>query len=279
MAVQEIETMKHAYLILAHNEFGLLQRLVSEIDDSRNDIFIHIDRKVTELPEISAEMSELIFVEDRIDVRWGDWSVVEAEYSLFKEAVGHGPYQYYHLLSGVDRALKNQDYIHNFFDRNEGKEFIGFTYTGITPEVRRKAMRWHLFPKEFRDTPFLKRALRAVFLRIQEATGYLRNRDIAFAKGSQWVSITDDMARLFLENREWAEKTFTHTFCSDEMVIQTLCWNSPLKEKIFCTTDDGKGCMRAISWRNGVMTSWSEEDYTGLKKSEYLFARKFTSQK
>jgi len=270
--------MKHAYLILAHNEFGMLQRLVSEIDDPRNDIFIHIDKKVEDLPEITTESSTITFVSNRIDVRWGDLSVVEAEYSLFEEAVEQGPYSYYHLLSGVDRTLKNQDYIHDFFDKNPGKEFIGFTFTEITPEVRRKAMRWHLFPKEFRETSFIKKALRAGFLRIQEVFGYTRNRNIAFTKGSQWVSITDEMAKLFLDSKDWVMKTFTHTFCSDEMVMQTLCWNSPLKEKIWCSNDDAKGCMRAISWKDGVMTNWSEDDYLLLKESDFLFARKFTSE-
>lgn len=39
--------MKHAYLILAHNEFAVLKYLLQSIDDDRNDIFIHFDRKLT----------------------------------------------------------------------------------------------------------------------------------------------------------------------------------------------------------------------------------------
>ena len=37
--------MKHAYLIIAHNEFELLKLLIDRIDDARNDIYIHIDQK------------------------------------------------------------------------------------------------------------------------------------------------------------------------------------------------------------------------------------------
>ena len=37
---------RHAFLIIAHNEFGVLQRLVDAIDDPRNDIYIHFDKKV-----------------------------------------------------------------------------------------------------------------------------------------------------------------------------------------------------------------------------------------
>ena len=37
---------KHAYLILAHNNFYCLERLLKLLDDERNDIFLHVDKKV-----------------------------------------------------------------------------------------------------------------------------------------------------------------------------------------------------------------------------------------
>ena len=37
---------KHAYMIIAHNEFDLLETLVRLLDDPRNDLYIHIDAKV-----------------------------------------------------------------------------------------------------------------------------------------------------------------------------------------------------------------------------------------
>lgn len=37
--------MKHAYLIMVHNQFYVLEILLKLIDDERNDIFLHIDKK------------------------------------------------------------------------------------------------------------------------------------------------------------------------------------------------------------------------------------------
>lgn len=37
--------MKHAYLIIAHTEFKLLENLISILDNPNNDIFVHIDKK------------------------------------------------------------------------------------------------------------------------------------------------------------------------------------------------------------------------------------------
>ena len=37
---------RHAYLIMAHGDFKLLKKLLVLLDDMRNDIYIHVDRKV-----------------------------------------------------------------------------------------------------------------------------------------------------------------------------------------------------------------------------------------
>ena len=35
---------KHAYLIIAHQNFHILERLLLLLDDSRNDIYLYIDK-------------------------------------------------------------------------------------------------------------------------------------------------------------------------------------------------------------------------------------------
>ncbi|MBR5660178.1 MAG: glycosyl transferase [Bacteroidales bacterium] len=275
--------MRHAFLILAHNEFEILKLLVSRLDDVRNDIFIHFDRKVAVLPEIKVKEAGLTILEDRKDVRWGGFSMIEAEYALFEAAAAKGPYQYYHLLSGVDLPLKSQDCIHGFFDAHDGKEFIGYTWTEMPREFVRKMRRWHLFPEEFKSRNIFKKAFRAGFIRFQEAFGIIRNKNVDFKKGSQWVSITDGMIHYLLDHKDWVRKTFRNTFSPDELVVQTLCRMSPFRDNIFNTTDDATGCMRAISWRENpgssemVLKDWSAEDYGLLKESPALFARKFNS--
>ena len=37
---------KHAYLIMAHNNLYVLEKLLLLLDDYRNDIYIHIDAKL-----------------------------------------------------------------------------------------------------------------------------------------------------------------------------------------------------------------------------------------
>lgn len=267
---------KHAYLILAHENWDLLNLLIATIDDERNDIYLHIDSKVKTLPDVKTENAGLIILKNRVDVRWGDVSQIEAEYALFETAHNSKEdYSYYHLLSGADLPLKSQDYIHNFFDNHAGKEFIGYTELSPSPLTVRKVCRWHLFPKQFKSKSILIRGIRAGFLLIQECIGIFRNKGIDFKKGTQWVSITSNMVDVILSRKEWALNTFRHTFCSDEIFIQTICWNSSLRNNIFCTDDDAKGCMRAIGWKNGCLYDWGPDDFQALASSEALYARKF----
>ena len=104
-------TMKHAFLIMAHGSLPLLRVLLSMLDDERNDIFLHIDRKSDMLDgaePLVLSKARLFVLEQRVDVRWGNLSQIKAEYVLFEEALKHGPYAYYHLLSGQDLPIKSR---------------------------------------------------------------------------------------------------------------------------------------------------------------------------
>ncbi len=282
--------MKHAYLILAHNEFALLQTLIDCLDDARNDIYVHFDAKLAQLPELHTEKARLTVLSNRIRVYWADISMIEAEYALFESAAENGPYQYYHLLSGVDLPLKSQDYIHAFTDANDGKEFIGFSESSrsLLLELDTRMHYWHIFPHYFRFRHSrrwrYRHYLRAGFLRIQKWLGIRRNRTIEFRRGSQWVSITENMVQYLLSKRDWAMKVYKHTFCPDESLIQTLAWMSPYRENLFNTEDDGTGCMRCIGWhpntdnKGWTLDDWTAVDYDILAVSPALFARKFNSR-
>lgn len=122
--------MKHAFLIIAHNEYPILEVLLSMLDDERNDIYLHIDKRAVALYQkikgFKTKKAGFYLIEKSIKVYWGDISLVKAEYLLFETALKNGTYVYYHLLSGTDLPIKSQDYIHEFFHKNSGKEFVGF---------------------------------------------------------------------------------------------------------------------------------------------------------
>lgn len=275
--------MKHAYLILAHGSYALLQRLVSAIDDERNDIFIHIDRKQKELPRIQVRHSQLFLLDkERVSVFWGDVSVVAAEFALMASAYRQGEYAYYHLLSGVDLPLKSQNDIHDFFETHQGKEFIGF-YDGadLSASLVRKVQRYHLFAQDFRGSGLVflaKRIARALAIRVQELLGIKRHTNIRFAKGTQWWSLTGALIESLLSKQDEILSLYKHTFCADEIAIQTYVYNSPFMEQVFAPEDEAKSSLRHIGWRDGALYDWTRADYEDLKHSTALFARKFNEE-
>jgi hypothetical protein len=227
------------------------------------------------------EKAGLQILDNRVDVRWGDYSVLEAELHLFESASLKNSYEYYHLLSGVDMPLKSQDFIHQFFENNRGKEFIGYFKGDIKNEISRKVRRYHLFPGNFREDSglnLIKKVGRSIFLKFQNIIGFQRNSRINFKKGTQWLSITDELVKFILTQRPNIKKTYKNTFCCDEIVVQTICYNSKFKDQIYDLNDEARGCMREIRWENNIIRDWTDDDYEELIKSDKLFARKFNSK-
>lgn len=77
--------MKHAYLIIAHNEPLILKTLISLIDDERNDIFLLIDSRSNLIPQnIKPRYSSLYYC-NRIPIYWGDYSQYRQKYYYLKQ--------------------------------------------------------------------------------------------------------------------------------------------------------------------------------------------------
>lgn len=64
--------MKHAYLIIAHNEPNILKTLLLMLDDERNDVYLHVDARAVELfnqfKDFQLKKGKLIILKNRIAV-------------------------------------------------------------------------------------------------------------------------------------------------------------------------------------------------------------------
>lgn len=278
--------MKHAFLIIAHNEYPVLEVLLSMLDDERNDIYLHIDKRATELyqqvKELKIQKAGFYLIKNPIKVYWGDISQVKVEYLLFETALSNGPYAYYHLLSGTDLPIKNQDYIHAFFNQNAGKEFVGFWQDAAHQrDLERKVFRYYFFTQRLKDKEHLLHGITALFrnliLIIQKISHYRRKQTFEFKKGGNWVSITENAVRHLIQYKDIALSRMKYTLCPDEIFIQTILWNSSFREKIYCLDDANTGSMREIDWERGNPYVWRKNDYEKLGSSSKLFARKFSS--
>lgn len=209
---------KHAYLIIAHSNFEILELLVQSIDDPRNDIFVHIDAKAKDVDFnrfIKIVRHSAIHFTKRIDVLWGHVSQIETELNLFTAASQSNHYAYYHILSGVDMPIKSQDDIHKFCALHQGKEFISFQ-NNFNNWLRVQHIHINKKVREtYRIAPRLEKLLRI----IQTLVHYNRVGNILgeLKKGSNWVSITDSATRYIIKEMQSKLSLFRYSLCGDEV--------------------------------------------------------------
>ena len=267
-------TQKHAYLIIAHNKFDQLQILLDLLDDPRNDIYLHVDKKSIEFdPESIHLQYAKLFVVDRISVAWGGDTLIACELILFKAAAS-GHYQYYHLISGMDLPLKTQDEIHAFFDANAGTNYIKFdTKANENKKFYTRTQHYHLFQNVIgrrKDLPVIPlKIIKKVFLWLQKVVKFRRKEFFPLYKGAQWVSITDDMVQFLLQNEAKIRKQFFCSYCADEVFLSSVAMSSPLVD----TIEDSY--YRCIDWERGSPYTYRKEDVPQLLDSVGMFGRKF----
>ena len=270
-------SQRHAYLILCHNNFKILQMLLSAIDDDRNDIYIHVDKKTVDIPfeDIWSAVchSPLTFIE-RTFVNWGGYSQINVELALLSEAT-KTLHAYYHLISGVDFPLKSQADIHQFFDDNAGKEYISFDQCKERMEEYKDRIRYYhwLQDKIGRNSGKLVAImyrLENASLRIQRMmkVDRLKYCPYEIKKGANWFSITHNLATYLLSQKN-IRKYFGKSLCTDELVVQTLAYASQYRDNIAGNN------LRFIDWHRGSPYTFTSDDYSQLVESDRLFARKF----
>lgn len=144
---------KHAYLVIAHNNWNQLGALLSLLDDNRNDIYLHIDKRSKHVPidiiKNSIKQSRL-YIFQEYKIYWGHFSQVKCELFLFEKASSEYKYIRYHVISGADLPIKSQDYIHNFFQKYSDYEFVHFdTKERLKndPEIQRRTKLYHFLQK------------------------------------------------------------------------------------------------------------------------------------
>lgn len=265
---------RHAYLIMAHHNFEQLKVLVELLDDPRNDIYLHIDKKAANFDPktIKSKYSTLYFV-DPIFVTWGGHSQITCEMNLFKNAAPKH-YMYYHLLSGVDLPIKTQDEIHAFFQEHAGLNFMEIDENAMaTGAFLCRTQYYYLFQNNTaRSSPllmYLLKKLQTMFVAAQKFAGYKRKEVIPLYKGANWVSITDELLQYILTCEDLIKKTFYYTFCADEIFLQSVAMNSPYRNTIV------KNYYREIDWIRGDPYTYRKEDISQLLTSSAFFARKF----
>lgn len=279
--------MRHAILITTHDNVEISKNLLSLYDDKNIDFYFLIDKKSKsyneEVLKDICKKSNVYFV-PKINIYWGSFSQIQAEYILLENAVKKS-YDYYHLISGCDIPLYTKNEFFDFFEQNKGKEFVEYSPKEIAEKnkVQDRVKYYYAFMESVREKSAIKRKpktfLREFFLKLQKLLKIDRTKGKEFQYGSNWFDITDDFAKYVLKNKPWVIKHFKKTCCADELFLQTLLFNSPFySNNYYCLNEKNRILQRNryTDWTRGQPYTFKKEDYNEIINiKESLFIRKF----
>ncbi|QIL38190.1 beta-1,6-N-acetylglucosaminyltransferase [Pedobacter sp. HDW13] len=247
--------MKHVFIILAHKCPEQIYRLVNQLDEPGNYFVIHIDAKVEMLPfhKIMANKDNSVyFIEDRVNITWGSFSMIEASLLLLKYVKDNLPdTDRVTLLSGQDYPIKTNKFIKDFFAKNKDVIYLNF--------FRLPFDNWYgggisRFPN---------------FYRI--------DKHVKIYGGSQWWSLPFKIVSYildFIENNSFFLQYFKTVTIPDESFFQTLLLNC---DDAFISCNLQSKHLWYIKWAPPYAhpSILRTDDLPGLMDSDCLFARKF----
>lgn len=280
--------MTHAFLITCYQKASHTLKLIEQLDSDNSRFYLHINPNSTAfdnavIKQLTAN-PHVHIIPERIAVKWGGFSLIRALIPLIKAALKDPDTRYIHWLSDSCYPIKTIGQIQTFFEENNGKEYLtceqlpskNWAYGGLfyiqyyslydIINVKQNKFYWELNKR---------------FMHLQRNLHIKRKLpdDIPYFYGGRapWWSLS----RQALEHCMWQidsmplfYKRFSHTFCLEEILFQTLISNSPYKNNI--ANDDLRYLFKLE--RNGNNPSNLDmTDFDNIKQSHCLFARKFES--
>jgi hypothetical protein len=269
--------MRVAVLILAYR-YPLGLKALSDYFSSHPDfrLYVHVDQKVDIKPFVENSDQSIYFLEDRVNVFWRGWTMVEATMKLIYEARSQDDFDRYLLISDDSLPLVNlqtltqsledsADYFH--LDVNVERvwrydKFFMFDSEGT--QLRYSPSR------EFTDLA-MSRLERMIALRRRG------KRPIAqHFQGSQWWGLSASSIEIIIESWEvdlWLRESFEFSDAPDEGYFhQILGENETIQSR----------SLMCVDWNADhpprVFTCSAE--FRGINKQNFLFIRKidFTNE-
>lgn len=279
--------MKIAYLMLVHSNPLLQQRAIDMLSSEGSGFFLHVDAKSDIRPFGGIRGENVRFVEPRIPVYWGEFSIVRATIGLLRTALESPQgYDYLVFMQGSDYPLHSGSYIKKFFAENCGSEFLSLVKMPAPgyPLSRLEAFR---YPSTKPVSRFVTRALGKIGLARRDYRKYLVGLQ-AYGGDASWALSREACQYIlkFLMENPQVEAYFQNTFSApDEWFFHTILGNSSYQlrcRRTLCYRDYpdnlshpaiiGEEHVRFFGTQERVLV----EDEWG--SGEVLFARKFSDR-
>ena len=259
-------------------------------------IFIHVDKK-SDLSEFNPFdfPQNVRFLDDRIKVNHGGFSLVQAMIQLITTAINEDEFDYFQFLSGWDYPIKSNNYIYDFLSKNYPLNFMNFYRLAGSADFVYYINKYHFTDFIGNSPKFLQKPMKAfqfILTKIPFERPFFSG--IVPYRGSNWFCLNKATIYYIIDFIHTPKgKKFYHFFknvlCGDEIFFHTIVLNSPFAE--YCrfydkdinktSQNENKAYLHYIDWNqkreNPAVLDLS--DYSNLVESPALYARKFTEIK
>ena len=260
---------KHALLIQAHQDISYFIKL-AKIQPNVN-FYVHMDAKSKscDYPKTDlANLANVFLLKDRITVRWGGFSQIEATLKLFETAFANEDNAYFHLVSGEDVVLQPFEVI-----EKQWQQQFDFQAMMTCERAPQYAYRF-IMDSPHADSDWQRQLTGKIITKLQQGVAKVKPYHSPIYFGSQWFSVTRaDWEKIMPFTDEYSD-FFRHKLVPDEHFFQTLI-TEKLTNQIRLSNDNRRQIIFDKNVNNG-----NSPIYLDLLKLErakfdgYWFARK-----
>lgn len=279
--------MKIAYLMQCHKSPQQINLLVDMLSGDNCDVYIHIDKKSKNLETDLINLPNVFILgeEERVDVKWGQISQVDATLKLIEAVLKTGcEYDYVWLISGQDMPLKSHEQICKYISDSNGAAFMDVLDTS-SRRYKRLLKRNEVYTAQWSiKKGFFYRIIRNAWYiltggRYHTFKVFRRKIDNdKFYFGSSWWCLPYDAVKQindYLNGNADFYKFFSRCHCPDESFFQTVLLNhTTYRENV-------KPMPIYVNWGEDnnspeifVMDDREKIDKL-IESNQYLIARKF----
>jgi len=263
--------MAVAYLIRAHHRPEQLVRLVERLATPNASFFIHLDGRSHELVReallIGLAGQDNVHWVPRVDSYYSGFSLVRSVLAGLEEVERGEVPPHVVLLSGQCYPLRPAAEIEAFLRERAGESLVEHFHLPSERWADEHGGLDRIRYRYYERVHYRTRTLRLPLLRRRFPEG------LEPWGGSAWCVLSEEAVRTvlsFQHERPDAHEFFRRTKAPDEMYLQTVLLNSPLRDRV---ANEG---VHHIEWPGGSHPrTFASADFERLAASEKLFARKF----
>lgn len=258
---------KTAVLIQAHKESEYIKQLA--LQNSDVNFYLHFDAKSNIKVDDYSIIPNILVLSERVNVKWGGFSQVEATLLLLKKAFENPHNTFFHLISGEDCVLKPFYEISQKISITTPEIYIDLRYS---LKHRHRTRFWAIHANTVWQRSFLGKVLTKFNVLLDKILPISQVDDILYSTyGSQWFSINRlalEMLLLYTSKQEVA--FFFKRLVPDEHFFQYILERFNLKQynqsdnRRFIDLPDNKNHPRYIEL----------DELKELAKQDYWMARK-----